>query len=157
MRAWIHYDRGCGMSEQQLESLRAFAARERGHLLEHCPPIPVVSDWFLEVDRDGRITGQVISGACTSHVQYDPRFRAVFRHDCTFYSSGLGEWLHVVETFWRQTLRQWQSYRRLGEVLQAAEDCTPETHEERWRAVYESLGWNPDTAREQYLERRAGR
>jgi hypothetical protein len=83
------------MSDSQLESLRAFAERERGHLLEHCPPIPVVSDWFLEVDRDGRITGQVINGACTSHVQYDPRFRAVFRHDCTFYSSGLGEWLHV--------------------------------------------------------------
>jgi hypothetical protein len=117
----------------------------------------VVSDWWLEVDRGGRITGQVISGACTSHVQYDPRFRAVFRHDCTFYSSGLSEWLHVVETFWRQTLRQWQAYRRLGEVLQAAEDCTPETHEQAWRAVYECLGWNPDTARERYLERRAGR
>jgi len=35
------------------------------------------------------------------------------------------------------------------------EDCTPETHEERWRAVWECLGWNPDTAREQYMERRA--
>jgi len=58
------------MSEQQLESLRAFAARERGHLLEHCPP---------------------------------------------------------------------------------------ENHEERWRAVWECLGWNPDTARERYLERRAGK
>ena len=145
------------MSDSQLESLRAFAARERGYLVEHRPAIPVVPDWFLEVDRDGRITGQVISGACTTHVQYDPRFRAVFRHDCTFYDAGLDQWLHVVEAFWRQTLRQWQSYRRLGEVLQAAEDCTPETHEERWRAVWECLGWNPDTAREQYLERRAGK
>ena len=117
----------------------------------------MVSDWFLEVDRDGRITGQVISGACTTHVQYDPRYRAVFRDDCTFYSSGLSEWLHSVETFWRQTLRQWQAYRHLGELLQAAEDCTPETHEQAWRAVYECLGWNPDTARERYLERRAAK
>ncbi len=43
---------------------------------------------------------------------------------------------------WGQSfVRQWQSYRRLGEVLQAAEDCTPETHEQAWRAVYECLGW----------------
>ena len=145
------------MSDSQLDSLRAFAARERGHLLEHSPPIPVVPDWFLEVDRDGRITGLVISGACTSHVQYDPRYRAVFRHDCTFYSSGLSEWLLMVGTFYQQTFRQWQAYRHLGELLQAAEDCTPETHEQAWRAVYECLGWNPDTARERYLERRASK
>jgi hypothetical protein len=143
------------MSEQQLESLRAFAARERGHLLEHCPPIPVVSDWFLEVDRNGRITGQVISGACTSHVQYDPRFRAVFECGCEFYDNGLHEWLHTVEEFWRVSLRQQQRHRRLGELLQAAEDCTPETHQRVWAEVWRCLGWNVDTAREQYLERRA--
>ena len=63
----------------------------------------------------------------------------------------------AVREFSERTAEQFLRQDRLAQVLQAAEDCTPETHEERWRAVYECLGWNPDTARERYLERRAGK
>ena len=63
----------------------------------------------------------------------------------------------AVREFSERTAEQFLRQHRLAEVLQAAEDCTPETHEERWRAVWECLGWNPETARERYLERRAQR
>ena len=60
-----------------------------------------------------------------------------------------------LDTLNPERFRQLARTDRLAQVLQAAEDCTPETHEAAWRAVYECLGWNPDTARERYLERRA--
>lgn len=73
-----------------------------------------------------------------------------------YYDSGLCTWRHVVTEFARQTEDQWRRQHRLAEVLQAAEDATPETHEQAWAAVWQCLGWNADTARERYLARRAG-
>lgn len=81
-----------------------------------------------------------------------------------YYDARLHQWKnsvsHFAETvdrFKSQIDDQCRRQDRLAEVLEAAEDCTPENHEERWRAVWELFGWNADTARKQYLKRRLRR
>ena len=84
--------------------------------------------------------------------------------EINYYDARLLEWKEsvsqfadTVDSFKSQIADQCRKQDRLAEVLESAEDCTSENHEERWRAVWELFGWNADTARKEYLKRRLRR
>lgn len=70
------------------------------------------------------------------------------------WKESVSQFANTVDSFKLQIDDQCKRQDRLAEVLESAEDCTPENHEEKWRAVWELFGWNADAARKRYLDRR---